>query len=1083
MKYELKEKLLLGGIGYENGRKKGILKMKESSKIIKYPHFIQSKPCGIDKFDGQSQKRLTEAIANYIISSDNENNPYALSRIIGLEGNWGSGKSNVIIQLKEFLKEKYYFFEYDTWGNQEELQRRAFIELITDKLINDNILKKEKWEEKLNDLLAKRVVRLNKKSPKFSVGALFAILALVLTPITKFIAEHLEKDKIIKNIWLITGISFGFIILSIIIWLILMIFFKNMRNIGFLLQISKNENTETENHETINEDEPTVRKFKAWMKEISDHIGNNKKTKKLIVVFDNMDRLSAEKVKEVWSSIHTFFSEEGFENIWAIIPFDEKHLSCAFGETEKSIMLTKHFISKTFPIVYRVTPPVITDFKNIFNTFFEDAFEKTESENQEDINRIFRLENPTATIRDIIIFINHLVALKSIWKNEINILPMAIFVIKKDIILDKPVDMILSGDYLDEKIIKIITNYDDLQKNISALVYGILPDEAEQIPISKYIEDCLNLDKKYNINKYITHKHFLPVLEDKINNSDIPLDTLITVLSQLSTEFENQNKNNMLRLWDNIAKRKIQEPLEKQIFDNIYKILLSHSSKNYQQNIIRFLCNQFQLFKDFNGELYYDAINTLDVFLDQNNIENNIENYINEVEKSPAIFVSYVVASETNYKKYKIKTNSKQLDDYISNLIPDSLIETEFFNFLINDETYNFELTFQKIQDTIKQDTQGTIINANNFKTILDTYKLLSKKKPLPVQLNTNQRTNIWNNLVSKTTTIEYLEIVTIQIANFVNVTGTFNEKQIKIIAENIEYYANYGNLLNNCINSNITLLNQVLNYLTKNSVGTSRMTIKEILPLFDQIKERIQVTEQELLIKLNGWSESAKEITKDEIQTLIQSPHFFLNSINIKNELTEHLNKIVIEALCEVPCDSLYQKKGKPTDYWMNIIKYFIETDYIKVLPDNLTEFGKKILTDIAAGNENFPISEVFQKIIDKLDKKKTAAHIKDIRNEFCNGIYTMNTQIFIFFESWFKEQGDLFSRSAEVVHNIIEPVISDTDCLNIIISKSDYYSKIINKAGDDATDIKSKIEKIFETNKEAKFIEFARKIGLELK
>jgi hypothetical protein len=1057
--------------------------MKDSFKIINYPHFIQSKPCGIDKFDGQSQKRLTEAIANYIISSDNENNPHTLSRIIGLEGSWGSGKSNVIIQLKESLKEKYCFFEYDTWGHQEDLQRRSFIELITDKLIKDNILKKEKWEEKLNDLLAKRVIRLNKRLPQFTIGALWTTIALVLTPITKFIAEHLEKAKIIKNIWLATIIAYGLIVLSVFIWLILMFFKKDMRNIGFLLQISKSENIETKNYETINEDEPTVRKFKAWMKEISDHIGKNNKIQKLIVIFDNMDRLPAEKVKEVWSSIHTFFSEDGFENIWAIIPFDEKHLSCAFGEIEEKVILTKHFISKTFPIVYRVTPPVITDFKNIFNRFFEDAFEKTEYENQEDINRIFRLINPTATIRDIIIFINHLVALKTIWKNEINILPMAIFLLKKDAILDKPIDMILSGDYLDDKIRKIVTNYDDLQKNISALVYGIPPDEAEQIPISKYIENCLNSDKEYNINKYITHKHFLPVLEDKINNSDIPLDTLITVLSQLSIEFENQNKNNMLHLWDNIAKRKMQEHLEKQIFDNIYKILLSHSSKNYQQNIIHFLCNQFQLFKDFNGEFYYNAINTLDVFLDQNNIENNIENYINEIEKSPSTFVSYVVASKTNYKKYKMKTNPKQLDDYISNLIPDSLIETEFFNFLINDETYNFEITFQKIQDTIKKDTQGTIINVNNFKTVLDVYKFLSKKKPFPVQLNTNQRTNIWNNLASKTTTIDYLEIVTIQIANFVDITGTFSVEQIKKIAENIEYYANYGDLLKKCINSNITILIQVLNYLTKNSVGTSRMAIKEILPLFDQIKNQIQVNEQELLIKLNGWSESAKEISKDEIQTLIQSPHFFQHSIIIKNELTEHLNKIVIEALCEVPCDSLYQKKGKPADYWMNIIKYFIETDYIKSLPDNLTEFGKKILTDIAAGNENFPISEVLQKIIDKLDKKKTAAHIKVIRNEFCNGIYTMNSQIFIFFESWFKEQGDLFSRSAEAVHNIIEPVINDTDCLNIIISKSDYYSKIINDAGDDATDIKSKIEKIFETNKDAKFIEFAHKIGLELK
>jgi hypothetical protein len=37
-----------------------------------------------------------------------------------------------------------------------------------------------------------------------------------------------------------------------------------------------------------------------------------------------MDRLPPEKVKEIWSSIHTFFAEEEYKNIHIIIPFDRK---------------------------------------------------------------------------------------------------------------------------------------------------------------------------------------------------------------------------------------------------------------------------------------------------------------------------------------------------------------------------------------------------------------------------------------------------------------------------------------------------------------------------------------------------------------------------------------------------------------------------------------------------------------------------------------------------------------------------------------------------------------------------------------
>ena len=55
-----------------------------------------------------------------------------------------------------------------------------------------------------------------------------------------------------------------------------------------------------------------------------------------------------EKVKELWSSIHTFFADSGFENVWAVIPFDETHLACAFGDEtdEQTKQLTKYLSIK-----------------------------------------------------------------------------------------------------------------------------------------------------------------------------------------------------------------------------------------------------------------------------------------------------------------------------------------------------------------------------------------------------------------------------------------------------------------------------------------------------------------------------------------------------------------------------------------------------------------------------------------------------------------------------------------------------------------------------------------------------------------
>jgi hypothetical protein len=55
-----------------------------------------------------------------------------------------------------------------------------------------------------------------------------------------------------------------------------------------------------------------------------------------------------------------------------------------------------------------------------------------------------------------------------------------------------------------------------------------------------------------------------------------------------------------------------------------------------------------------------------------------------------------------------------------------------------------------------------------------------------------------------------------------------------------------------------------------------------------------------------------------------------------------------------------------------------------LKLLPDNLTELGKRYLEDIADSLLAIPnANDIVQKLIKKLDKRKTAAHIKDISDK----------------------------------------------------------------------------------------------------
>lgn len=367
-----------------------------------------------------------------------------------------------------------------------------------------------------------------------------------------------------------------------------------------------------------------------------------------------MDRLPSEKVKELWSSIHTFFAEDGFENIWAIIPFDEKHLSCAFDNQET----TKCFINKTFPVIYRVTPPVITDFRKIIDDLFGEAFDNTEDEHKEIVNRIFRLLNPNATVRDIITFINAMVALKQEWGNELSLINIAIFCLKQDDILKAPENQILSGEYL-EKIKGIIDNNDKTQEEIAALVYGVDIEQARQIPLTRYIKSCIEFEPSYNINKYSENNvQFDNILEEVFyNEDDEKIDNMIECLGQLE-----KNNSPIEKIWDDIASRKLKQPLKKHELSNEYKILLKHCT--IKQKLIDSLYYKLQNFNEFKGSSYFSSLEAINNFIAENKFDCSL-NDNSEKLISTENFIDYIRESKEKYNKYKVSTDSKELEDYL----------------------------------------------------------------------------------------------------------------------------------------------------------------------------------------------------------------------------------------------------------------------------------------------------------------------------------------------------------------------------------------------------------------------------------
>ena len=1047
--------------------------------MTKFPRFIQDKPQGIDKFDGASQESLSKAIAKHIKDNDSLTKDDCLPRIIGIEGVWGAGKSNVVKLIEKHLQKNgsdYFFFEYDAWGNQEDLQRRSLLEQLTDKLVTEEILightkittkdggtKSVTWQKKLKLLLARKTETTTLSYPRLSNGVIAGTITTILTSIAS-LAGTLLADRCGWG-WSIAIALFP-IIITFIVWAIAAWNNPNYRNLSYILAVYNDKEKKETEYEVISEEEPSVVEFKKWMQDVSDNL-NPKKCRKLIIIFDNMDRLPAEKVKQLWSSIHTFFAETGFDNIWVIIPYDITHLSCAFGDNEtKAHELAQYFINKTFPVTFTVPKPVITDYKGIFRKLFEEAFGNTKNQDENIINRLYRLQHNEANIRDIIIFINRLVSLYKVRHNDVSIVSMAVYQLYKDIIHkdNNEIKQILSGEYLGLAS-NIIPNDEKLKAEVSALAYGVDIANAKQIPLTGYINNCIDKLEGYSINEYAeTDENFDAILTEVYANTDTAkLTAMIEVLNGLVKKNSTINE-----IWENLASLQKKQSISTLDFPNVYKILLGHVSDKTKEQIVDKLCNSWRASKEFSGSKYVHCINQLKAIDD-------IAKYIKLLPKevSPEVFIDAVKEAKETYQDYNLQIQPNLLDKYLSEIQPNEFNDFEVVNILSKFSFCDFGL----LKETIKSAIINELIEVNNAGQIFNTYRcLFSNDKPLeklPSSSFINTlRTNLEN--TNKTTQNDgYIDALSIYIAQNGNVN--IDDSLVVAIAENIEYYANESDLLDKNQSWNNSTLNKVISYMIKHGIGVY-LNIFTIMPQYENIKNRYSVSDKELLKFINRWD--VKELINktivdlSQLKVLIPNSNIYDITSTINNNFTDLINKTATKILLlSVKETDLINTIGNySTDYCHRIINALIGNDCMRPIPDIINNFGGLVCERIASGN--VPINDYTTKIVKNIDGSKLTHKFSLIRDSYCNSNIVMDVNRFKILELNLRKYGRLNERAGDVIDKIIKPIIQNNDAKNIIIQNAAFYKKLVTLA-DNIDDFKTKLKKTWSKEDVAKILD----------
>ena len=1047
---------------------------------------LSNEPCREDAFEGHSHQHIAEQIVR-IIKDD------ADRHIIGIEGGWGSGKSNLISLVNKGLNgdtvydkdfnhkaSAFPFFVYDAWGHQVDYQRRAILEELThDLTLEKKILGKEKWETRLQELLAKRRKTTTKEVPRLGVGFIVSIILTILTPLVVFLVGLVPDDLwwlkvIVALLPYFTGIGYAI---------------QNRKNslkeheqectwqniLSELILVYKDQIKENETYTTVSEKEPSSAEFKKWMDEVDTDL--KALNKHLVIVFDNMDRLPAQKVESLWSSIHSFFSDKTYDNIKVLIPFDRQHVQMAFkNEDTEGESYGNDFINKTFDVVFRVPPPIMTGWQQYMADMWKKAFGE-DAQLHISVTQIYDALSKNHTPRKIIAFINDVAAIKMTMQDAIPDKYIALFVFGKEEMDKDPIGQLLNPKYMGD--VKFEYERDpDTIKYLSALYYQLPVENAMDVVFTKEATDALNSGNAQRLNEMMEHIDLSSILSKAVLKvSDV--ENATKSLAEVDNFYGYGDFGNMPewlgKIWSDLYQKCKETNVDWSSIKEFHVSLFRHL---YNEELAENIVTGYLSVEDdkWNTGLYYETVKQLKA--ENDIIDKQLAKHKRKV--APKLFLDLLTHTKSKYEDYGVTFDKKEVDDYLAGLELKDAIAVNVIPYIKlgkNENLYNFDA---KLKDWLG-DAKRTDVNE-----IEGLFARLKEVEDKPVgfenHFEDSRIYNGWNEIVGTSNKFKY-DLLAMRIArgdsfmsnyraSFRDIIDSPDQQDIKDLAHVIEYYINYGDLLENSDSyKEYPIVVEVVKELTVNSYGSSRANIMACLEHFDKTVEDYDIDAEKLYANLAGWTVHLK--FKDQGVENLPSGLMTL-SLTTNNVLSEALHKA-----CNEYYSSLTQEQWAEhilaKDDTYRIWKIYHPKKY----QDNFDAL-KKILKDCAADvNASLSQKDLWTEWLGICMEVKH--QVKGLFNEI-SGILKRDSRItkgkLLYFGPLILEHAD-----ADKQHDFVEKLIPTEMIDNDVIS---FIEAHIDKLKDCAIpdEFKEKVKHLAETTMagDEEISVVCEKMGIEL-
>lgn len=252
---------------------------------------------------------------------------------IAIVGKWGLGKSSLINMALAPLSKKedeYLICDINAWKYEKDEIGKAFLKELYEnvskqKILSFNFFHKD-YDTLVKDDLNKEAIP-NKNGNWKKLGW-FVLISFVVSLIAFFIYCKVSNDfygvnfslwEFIKSTSLRYCKNIGSIlIIPLVVWLGKLFMDK--------LNVPVNKNYE------VSFPLETQADYEIYLRNLLDKYCDNNPNKKIVVVVDDLDRLSAEKIVEALDALKIFME---YEEFIFIVPFDDEILKNALDKNKR----------------------------------------------------------------------------------------------------------------------------------------------------------------------------------------------------------------------------------------------------------------------------------------------------------------------------------------------------------------------------------------------------------------------------------------------------------------------------------------------------------------------------------------------------------------------------------------------------------------------------------------------------------------------------------------------------------------------------------------------------------------------------